>query len=202
MSSKITLGLVLSALGMLVSLGAPIIHIALVSSGIGSILGVELTPGFPLHLLLSIAGVPLALSGLFLFRRGVREELSAERMVSLERESVIESFERRGLLSRENEEPVLTEKPSDIESVRRGIKVKSAGLSLICPDCGAEASISETGCSNCGGRFNKSSDPLKACPICGADLSTAKKLDSDTYVCSICFSELEIDQQTAKRIFV
>ncbi|MEM4289365.1 MAG: hypothetical protein QXQ48_03725 [Nitrososphaerota archaeon] len=201
MLSKITLGLILSAIGMIISLATPLIHIALVSSGVESFLALELTPGFPFHLLLSIGGVPIALVGLFLFRRGIREELSAERMLSMYRESVIQSLENRGLLEREERGvPEETIKPSGAEDLRR-IRVKSAGLSLICPKCGAETPLGESKCRSCGERFVKSSDPVKACPICGGDLSNAQSLGDDTYVCGNCFSELEIDQQTARRIF-
>jgi predicted RNA-binding Zn-ribbon protein involved in translation (DUF1610 family) len=203
MPSKITLGLILSAAGMIISLAAPLIHIALVSSGVESFLALETVPGLPLHLLLSVVGVPIALSGLFLFRRGVREELSAERMISLDRESVIQSLEERGVI-RERNVNTLEELPrtSEAESLRRGIKVKSAGLSLICPKCGFETPLGESKCRNCGEKFTQSSDPVRACPICGGDLASARKMGGDVYVCGICFSELEIDEQTARRIFV
>ncbi|MEM0481299.1 MAG: hypothetical protein QXM16_00190 [Nitrososphaerota archaeon] len=202
MPSKITLGLTLSAAGMTISLAAPLIHIAMVSSGIESVLALEAAPGLPLHLLLSVVGVPIALSGLYLFRRGVREELSAERMVSLDREAVIQSLEERGVI-REGSANTLEDRlrPSEEESLKRSIKVKSAGLSLICPKCGFETPLGETKCRNCGERFTKSSDPIRACPICGGDLSSAQRMGGDVYVCGICFSELEIDQQTARRIF-
>lgn len=203
MPSKITLGLILSALGMTISLAAPLIHIALLSSGAESFLALEVAPGLPLHLLLSIVGVPVALSGLLLFRRGVREELSAEGMVSLDREAVLQRLEEKEVVRAKNVNTLEESKvPSETQSMRRGIKVKSAGLSLICPRCGSENPIGESKCSNCGERFAKSSDPLRACPICGGDLAGAQRMGGDVYVCGVCFSELEIDQQTARRIFV
>ncbi|GBC71029.1 hypothetical protein HRbin02_00806 [Candidatus Calditenuaceae archaeon HR02] len=203
MPSKITLGLILSAAGMTISLAAPLIHIALVSSGIESVLALEAAPGLPLHLLLSVVGVPIALSGLFLFRRGVREELSAERMISLDREAVIQSLEERGVIKEGNVNTLEgLRRSSEAESLRRGIKVKSAGLSLICPKCGFETPLGGSKCRNCGEKFAKSSDPIRACPICGGDLASAQRIGDDIYVCGICFSELEIDQQTARRIFV
>ncbi len=184
-------------------MAAPLIHIALVSSGVESVLALEAAPGLPLHLLLSVVGVPIALSGLFLFRRGVREELSAERLISLDREAVIQSLEERGVIKEEGLN-IIEERPQtfETESLRRGVKVRSAGLSLICPKCGFETPLGESKCRNCGEKFAKSSDPLRACPICGGDLANAQRMGEDVYVCGICFSELEIDQQTARRIFV
>lgn len=202
MPSKITLGIILSSLGMAISLASPLIHILLVSLEVKSILGHELAAGFPLHLLLSILGVPVAVTGLFFFRRGVREELSTEGEISLGREVVLERLEREGLLNVEEnqtvkERSVTMEKEPPLGKIR----VKSSGLTLICPKCGAEASLDESKCKSCGEKFNKSRDPARACPICSGDLIEAQRLEDNTYVCNLCFSELEIDTETARRIF-
>ncbi|MEM1922791.1 MAG: hypothetical protein QXW60_03565 [Nitrososphaerota archaeon] len=205
MPSKITLGLILSSLGMIVSLASPIIHIFLVSIEVKSILGHELMAGFPLHLLLSILGVPIAITGLFLFRRGVREELTLESEVSLRHETVLERLERRGLITL-NEGEASQERSSETGSKAAPtptsrIKVKSSGISIICPKCGNETRLGEDKCRSCGERFKKSSEPIRACPICGGDLLDAQKLEDNMYVCGLCFSELEIDAETARRIF-
>jgi len=201
MPSKITLGLTLSATGLLVSLAAPIIHLTLTTGGVESLLGTEPAPGFPLHLLLSIAGVPIALLGLLLFRRGVREELAAERLgTDLGVDGAgAQSGGQEGVGAGGGSVMPLGEEA--LERLRRGVRVRSASLSQICAGCGAETPVGEANCSRCGLPFGRSSDPVRACPVCGADLSGSHRLDGGSYVCPTCFSELEIDQEAAKRIF-
>jgi ribosomal protein L40E len=209
MMNKILLGLILSALGLGISLLSPIIHIMLVSYGVESFLAYEALPGLTMHLLLSLVGVPISVSGLLLFRRGVREELEEEAL-TYSRRPAVEGFE--SLIQRprpggpgEQPRPDVGEKRSKDAGAqlppRGGVRVKSSGTTIICSKCGAETPVGSRRCRGCGERFMAPDDPLKACPICGCDLGAAMVLGDDVYVCGFCFSELIIEKDLARRIF-
>jgi hypothetical protein len=210
MRNKILLGLILSALGLGISLASPILYIMLVSYGVQSFLGHELAPGLPLHLILAVIGVPISVGGLLVFRRGVREELE-EAALAYARPLPPEGLERlnppTAPTGRQAKEATPGGKTGEVgepppsSPSRGGVKVKSAGTTIICPKCGSESSVGSKKCQECGESFTVPSDPDRACPICGYDLGSASTLGDDVYVCGYCFSELVIEAELAKKIF-
>jgi len=71
------------------------------------------------------------------------------------------------------------------------VTVLSRGSDMICPSCGSSNKIGSSQCSTCGQPF-----PIvggeKSCPVCGADLRRAVRVNSNRLVCGICFSDILI----------
>ncbi|MCX8202858.1 MAG: hypothetical protein N3H32_00865, partial [Nitrososphaeria archaeon] len=78
MASKITVGLVLSVLGLGVALAPTLIYLIALGTPLGDALAVEVIPSVPIYLLLSMAGVPPSLIGAYTFRKGVRELVASQ----------------------------------------------------------------------------------------------------------------------------
>ncbi len=185
---------------------------AVAEQGIGPILSQEIFPEVPLYLLLAICGAPVTISGLVIFRGGIREMIrQAEMQARLRELEIAES----GTYKVEEEVPRVIDSTQDVpdisnvaketgsEQVKEAslIKVKTAGTTIICLSCGQSLPLGSTSCSKCGAVIEIVNNPEKACPVCGGDLSRAAKLGDNVYICGLCFSELEIPPDLASRIF-
>lgn len=189
---------------------------AIAEQGIGPFLSQEIFPEVPLYLLLAICGAPVTISGLMIFREGIKEmirqaELHAEmRELEIIGTGIDTSRSEEDLPKSLGLESEISAKISrDLKELReRGvreegslIKVKSAGTTIICLSCGDALPLGSTNCAKCGVKLEVESDPEKACPVCGGNLARAAKLDDNIYVCGLCFSELEIPPDLASKIF-
>jgi hypothetical protein len=82
MVTKITLGLVLSAVGLGIALLPTMLYMATMGTPVGDMLGAEVVPSIPVYLVLSMIGVPPSIIGAITFRRGVRELVESQVLAS------------------------------------------------------------------------------------------------------------------------
>lgn len=202
----------ISGVGLGVTLIPTLVYMAVAEQGIGPILSQEIFPEVPLYLLLAICGAPITISGLLIFRGGIKEMIrQAEMQARLRELEIAES----GTYKVEEEVPRGTDSTQgvpDVSSVAKEmgseqvggaslIKVKTAGTTIICLSCGQSLPLGSTRCSKCGAVIEVASNPERTCPVCGGDLARAAKLGDNVYICGLCFSELEIPPDLASRIF-
>ncbi|MEM1517589.1 MAG: hypothetical protein QXV24_05190 [Nitrososphaerota archaeon] len=191
-----------------------LIYMAVAEQGIGPILSQEIFPEIPLYLLLAICGAPVTISGLMVFRDGVKEMIRQAELQTQMREleiTGVDNHEVEEELSRslgvESESPARTpqnKRELQEQGVKKEaslIKVKTAGTTIICLSCGETLPLGSTNCTKCGARLEIESNPEKACPVCGGNLAKAAKLGDNIYICGLCFSELEVSPDLASRIF-
>ncbi|MEN3047247.1 MAG: hypothetical protein ABDH63_00485 [Candidatus Caldarchaeales archaeon] len=216
MPSKITVGLVLSVLGLGVALAPTLIYLLALGTPIGDALAVEVIPSVPVYLILSMAGVPPSLVGAYTFRKGVRELVASQvlesRLAEAERAApptgavqgasapaVGPQRSRRAAAGRasapspsaESVPAVRQSNPGPQISVTpatRQFSVKTRSEWKVCPQCGQSAELEADSCGYCGYGFPRSH--VESCPVCGAPLSYARRISGNLYACGICFSEL------------
>ena len=200
----------ISGVGLGVTLIPTLIYMAVAEQGIGPILSQEIFPDIPLYLLLAICGAPVTVSGLMIFRRGIKEMIQQAEMQARLREleiaeSGIYKVEEKMPRGRDSTPSITNTSIKEIETeqVKEAslIKVKTAGTTVICLSCGEALPLGSTSCNKCGATLEIASNRERACPVCGGDLAKAAKLGDNVYICGLCFSELEIPPDLASRIF-
>lgn len=196
--SKVTHGLSITTIGLAIGLVPTLLYMALADQGIGPLLSTELAPQLPLYLFLSLLSVPITLSGLMLFRRGVREQYQLGYTTLRSEPSGLRASPPpaySGIKSSESAETIPL-RNGPLETARSmtssRIIVRSMGGPLVCGNCGSEAPIGSTNCPSCGARFPLSDDKSRSCPVCGAGMERLTPLDDRVFVCGLCFSELEL----------
>jgi ribosomal protein L40E len=208
MVTKITLGLVLSAVGLGIALLPTMLYMATMGTPVGDMLGAEVVPSIPVYLVLSMIGVPPSIIGAITFRRGVRELVESQVLAS--RIGTAATFGRAGgqhspqtaelQLSRpqrpqmEQRVPAPAAQPPQRGAVPRPssalpFRIRTKSDSKVCPSCGASVDIGAASCPSCGFRFPV--DLKSGCPVCGSPLNRLTRISPNLYVCGICFSELE-----------
>lgn len=213
MASKITVGLVLSVLGLGVALAPTLIYLIALGTPLGDALAVEVIPSVPIYLLLSMAGVPPSLIGAYTFRKGVRELVASQILES----RLAEAEGAASLKGVVREAPAMSVGPKQSQQATAGrtsapspsvrsapparqsnssppapvtkqFSVKTRSEWKVCPQCGQSAELQADSCGYCGYVFPKSH--ADSCPVCGAPLSYARRISGNLYACGICFSEL------------
>jgi hypothetical protein len=208
MVTKITLGLVLSAVGLGIALLPTMLYMATMGTPVGDMLGAEVVPSIPVYLVLSMIGVPPSIIGAITFRRGVRELVESQVLAS--RIGTAATSGRAGgqhspqtaelQLSRpqraqtEQRVPVPATQPPQRKTVPRpssalSFRIRTRSDSKVCPSCGASVEIGAASCPSCGFRFPV--DVESGCPVCGSPLNRLTRISPNLYVCGVCFSELE-----------
>ena len=71
------------------------------------------------------------------------------------------------------------------------VEVVAMGNSIVCRRCGRESPLTSSYCASCGAAFQKATYGLR-CPACSAPLKIAKRISSDRFVCTQCFSDLRV----------
>ena len=71
------------------------------------------------------------------------------------------------------------------------VEVVARGNSIVCRRCGRESPLTSSSCASCGAAFQKATYGLR-CPACSAPLKIAKRISSDRFVCTQCFSDLRV----------
>ncbi|MCS7094255.1 MAG: zinc ribbon domain-containing protein [Thaumarchaeota archaeon] len=212
MVSKVTLGLVLSVLGLGVALSPTLLFMFTLGTPLGDALAMEVIPSVPMYLLLSMVGVPPSMMGAYLFRKGIRELIASQVLESVaasRSEPQVEEVNqyKEGPLTplnvkvaQANTQPSNSQtsantnaqsvQTSSARSVGKAQKfsVKTKSEWKVCPSCGQSTELGAESCGYCGHRFPKSSS--ESCPVCGAPLTYARRITGDLYACGICFSEL------------
>jgi len=204
----------ISGAGLGITLIPTLIYMAVAEQGVGLILGQEIFPEVPLYLLLAICGAPVTISGLMIFRGGIKEMIRQAEMQAQLRELEIAESGAYRIDEKETRDAGLdsVQKMAGA-SVHAGeiqagpakeaslIKVKTAGTTIICLSCGETLPLGSTTCTKCGAALEVGSNSERACPVCGGDLRRAAKLGDNVYICGLCFSELEIPPDLASKIF-
>ncbi len=211
--TKTSLGLLISGLGLGITLIPTLIYMAVAEQGIGPLLSQEIFPEVPLYLVLAICGAPVTISGLVIFRGGIKEMIKqAEMQAQLSGVEIAEPSlhnEETFMPTNAGSMPHLPEVYENLEQKSNqlikenmsSIRVRTAGTTVVCLMCGETLPLGSTSCTKCGAKLEVSSEPEKACPVCGGDLTRAAKLGDNIYICGICFSELEIPPERASKIF-
>lgn len=186
---------------------------AVAEQGIGPLLSQEIFPEVPLYLLLAICSAPVTIGGLVIFREGIKEMIKqAEMQAQLSGiETAEPSFRKEETFMPTNADS-MAHSPEIYETLEQksnqrikenmsSIRVRTAGTTIVCLTCGETLPLGSTSCTKCGAKLEVSSEPEKACPVCGGDLTRVAKLGDNIYICGICFSELEIPPELASKIF-
>jgi ribosomal protein L37AE/L43A len=208
MVTKITLGLVLSAVGLGIALLPTMLYMATMGTPVGDMLGAEVVPSIPVYLVLSMIGVPPSIIGAITFRRGVRELVESEVLASRigtaatsGRAGGQQSPQTAELQSSrpqrpqtEQRVPVPATQHPQRETVPRPssallFRIRTRSDSKVCPSCGASVEIGAASCPSCGFRFPV--DVESGCPVCRSPLNRLTRISLNLYVCGVCFSELE-----------
>jgi ribosomal protein L37E len=71
------------------------------------------------------------------------------------------------------------------------VEVVARGNSIVCRRCGRESPLTSSSCASCGAAFQKATYGLR-CPACSAPLKIAKRISSERFVCTQCFSDLRV----------
>ncbi len=208
MVSKITLGLVLAAVGLGMALLPTMLYLATLGSPIGDMLGADVVPSIPVYLVLSMIGIPPSILGAITFRKGVRELVESQILstrVGATTTSGIASGRQPPLVAgphstrpqieqQDHRAPSPPPQTAHHRTVSRPegaspFRVRTRSDSKVCPSCGATMGIDVPSCPSCSFRFTV--DLESGCPVCGAPLSRLTRISPTLFVCGVCFSELE-----------
>lgn len=196
---KDVLGIVIAAIGLLVSLIPTVLYMAFLESPVVSYLNAEIFPSVPLMLLTAIVGVPISVVGILTFRKAVREmfrlESLGETIGTQDNPSTSQAI--KDVKTSEKVE-IVSGLEGEVREVGRFVII-SRSNEVICGSCGSSSPIGARVCSNCGTRFPLADRTDHACPVCGADIYLGNRV-RDLYVCGLCFSELRISDDLLQGI--